>query len=344
MEERATAMAGLDVIDVHAHILPSGLPDFHQLTGDPRWPRLLTGSDDGQIMCGESLFRRVRPALWDLATRVAELDTAGVGLQVVSPVPVTLTYWAEPSLASGYCRALNDAIAADVARAEGRLRGLGAVPLQDVDAAIAELGHIMNDLGLDGAEIGTVVNGRELDDPALRPFFAAAEQFGAVLAVHPMDGGTGVIRREGQPYDFGIGMLTDTAMAAAALVFGGVVDDYPGLRIVLAHGCGSYPWVYPRLRMGSQILGGFAAERLDELTRALWVDALVFDPAHLGLLAHRFGVDHIVVGTDHPFVPGQLTAVPELVRTAAATVVIAHSDVAAILSGNAANLLSRPRR
>jgi aminocarboxymuconate-semialdehyde decarboxylase len=333
-------MVGPRVIDVHAHMFPTGLPDLNQTTGDPRWPRLLTGAGEGRIMCGDALFRRVRPALWDLGERLEEVYASGVGVQLVSPVPITLTYWAEPASAIRYARALNDAIAADVAHAHGQLRGLGTVPLQDVDAAIAELGRIVGDLGLVGAEIGTVIAGRELDHPELRPFFAAAEQLGAVLAVHPMDGGAGVIRRSGQPYDFGLGMLTDTALAAAALVFGGVLDDHPDLRIMLAHGCGSYPWAYPRLRMGAQIMNGLSGERLDELTRKLWVDALVFDPAHLGLLTHRFGADHVMMGTDYPFVPGQLVAAPELVRTAAAAGVITSFDTAAILSSNAGRFLA----
>ena len=95
-----------------------------------------------------------------------------------------------------------------------------------------------------------------------------------------------------------------------------------------------------RLRMGAQIMNGLSAERLDELTRKLWVDALVFDPAHLGLLTHRFGADHVMMGTDYPFVPGQLVAAPELVRTAAAAGVITSFDTAAILSSNAGRFLA----
>ncbi|TGD85197.1 amidohydrolase [Mycolicibacterium sp. CH28] len=340
MKEQEDSATGIQVIDFHAHIYPDGVPDFYQLTGDAGWPTLVTGSDEGLILRGGKPFRRVKPALWNLESRLGELDAAGIGVQVVSPVPVTLAYWAEPRAAGRYCRAVNDAIAVELANSRDRLRGLGAVPLQDVGAAIAELEHIVNDLRLEGAEIGTVIEGRELDHPDFRPFFEAAEQLGAVLAVHPMDGGTGVIRREGQPFDFGIGMLTDTALAAGALVFGGVLDRHPGLRILLAHGCGSYPWVYPRLRLGSQMVDGPKPERLDELTRALWVDSLVFDPVHLGLLAHRFGANHIVMGSDHPFVPGQLTAVPQLVRTAAATGAITEADIAAILSSNALDLLT----
>ena len=336
-------MAGLRMIDVHAHIFPTGLPDFYQITGDPRWPRLVSEADDGRIMCGESLFRRVRSALWDCSARLAEMDAAHVSVQLVSPVPVTLTYWAQPDPALQYARALNDAIAAEVARSGGRLLGLGAVPLQDVDRAIAALSRIVGELKLAGAQIGAVVGERELDDAYLRPFFAAAEELGAVLAVHPLDGGAGVIRRAGQPYDFGLGMLTDTALAAAALVFGGVLDDHPDLRIVLAHGCGTFPWAYPRLRLGAQVLDGSDVAKFDELTRKLWVDALVFDPTHLGVLAHRFGADHIMMGTDHPFVPGQLRAVPQLVRAAAATGIITNEDVEAILSSNASRFLCGPQ-
>lgn len=332
------------VVDVHAHLFPLGLPDLAAHTGDPRWPTLDTGPDGGRIMCGETIFRHVRPPLWDTSIRLAELDAAGIDLQVVSPVPVTLTYWADTELAVRFTQSLNDALAAEVAAAGGRLAGLGAVPLPDVDAAIAELTRMITDLGLHGAEIGTTIAGRDLDDRHLRPFFAAAEELGAVLAVHPMDGGGGVIRRSGQPYDFGIGMLTDTAIAATALVFGGVLDEHPELRVVLAHGCGSYPWTYPRLRMAAQLGGADEPRRFDELTRALWVDALVFDPAHLGLLVHRFGADHVMVGTDHPFVPGQLTANPELVRSAAALRAITADDVAAILGGNAIRLLGGTAR
>lgn len=318
------------VVDIHAHVFPPGLPDFSD-AGDTPWPHLITGPDAGRIMCGRSVFRNVQPALWDIDARLAELDAAGVDVQLVSPVPVTLVYWAPAERAADFARQLNDGIAEQVRDSRGRLVGLGTVPLQDVDAAIAELTRIVTELELAGAEIGTVIGDRELDDPALRPFFAAAEQLGATLFVHPMDGGSGVVRRPGRLYDFGVGMLTDTAIAATSLVFGGVLSDHPRLRIVLAHGCGSYAWVYPRLRL----VDTCDPDRLDALTSKLWVDALVFDPAHLPLLVHRFGADHVMVGTDHPFVPGQLRAAPEMVRAAADAELISPRVAAGILSHNA---------
>jgi aminocarboxymuconate-semialdehyde decarboxylase len=329
------------VVDIHAHVFPAGLPDLSAYSTDARWPRLVTAAQSGRITCGQSTFRQVRPALWDVEARLGELDAGGVARQLVSPVPVTLVYWAQPGPALEFTRRLNDGIAQQVAEARGRLVGLGAVPLQDVDAAIAELTRIVTELNLVGAEIGTVIAGRELDDPELRPFFAAAERLNAIVFVHPMDGGTGVVRRSSWLYDFGVGMLTDTAIAAGSLVFGGVLEDHPDLRIVLAHGCGSYAWVYPRLLLAAQTGSARDQNRFDELTRKLWVDALVFDPAHLPLLVHRFGADHVMVGTDHPFVPGQLSAAPAVVRAAVDTGHIDPRTAAGILSHNANALLRR---
>ena len=120
------------------------------------------------------------------------------------------------------------------------------------------------------------------------------------------------------PYEFGIGMLTDTALAAAALVYGGVLERHPGLRIALSHGCGSFPWVHPRLRyMAARLVDDPGlGPRLDELVRALWVDALVFDPANIGLLVERFGADHILYGTDHPFLPEGFTGPRDVIASA----------------------------
>ena len=110
--------------------------------------------------------------------------------------------------------------------------------------------RLVSELGLAGVEIGAQIDGRELDDQCLVPLFDAAEELDCIVFVHPMGGGQGTLRRDGQPYDFGLGMLTDTALAAAALVFGGVLERHPKLRVVMAHGCGTFPWALPRLAQG----------------------------------------------------------------------------------------------
>ena len=297
------------VIDVHAHHFAADLPDFVASSGDARWPSLVVDVDRtrGRIMLGDQQFRAVSPPLWDRDARLAAMDVAGVTVQLVSPVPIMLTYWAEPRLGHEFARAVNDSIAAEVRAAEGRLRGLGTVPLQDPALAIAELRRLTSELGLDGVEIGTHAAGLELDDPAFAGFWAEAEACGAAVFIHPLDGGGDAIRRRGVPYDFGLGMLTDTAMAAVALLNGGVLDRHPALRVCLAHGCGTFAWAFPRLRLGSQLgADPTVVDRYADLARRLWVDSLVFDPVHVGLLVERFGVEHVMVGTDYPFVPGQL--------------------------------------
>lgn len=303
------------VVDTHAHFFPAGL-SAPGPGSDSRWPVLRADSADparGGIHQGDALFRSVDSRLWDVPDRLASMDTFGIEQQLISPVPIMLTTWADPGPAAAFAREVNDGIAQAVAASDGRLVGLAGVPLQDVDAAIAELERAVSELGLAGVEIGTRVEGLELDDPSLAPFFAAAADLGASIFVHPMDGGTGAVRRAGQPYDFGLGMLTDTALAATALLTGGVLDRHPDLRFGFAHGCGTLAWAAPRLGLALSIWGeeGRSAE-FDNLLRHLWVDTLVLDPAHLPLLVHRFGADHVMVGTDAPFIPGQLTGLAGL--------------------------------
>ena len=197
----------------------------------------------------------------------------------------------------------------------------------------------VGDLGLAGLEIGTVVGSTELDQPELRPFFQAAAALGVPLFIHPMDG-AGAARCDTPLGQFGIGLPTDTAIAAAALVFGGVLDELPDLRVCLSHGGGTFPWVYPRLRLwaaGQSVDPAATARHLDELVRRLFVDALVFDPQHVPLLLERFGGDHVVFGSDYPFIP--LAHAGAGLRPGSAT---PDDVVAAIRSRNGWDFLSRP--
>ena len=307
-------------VDVHAHYFGIDLGSRLNSRPDDRWPILVPGTDGGGVlMLGDQLFRRVRSVLWDVDERVAELDRAGVAVQVISPVPITLAYWADRRAAVDYARASNDSIADAVRRGGGRLEGLGTLPLPHVGSAVAELHRAVADLGLRGVEIGSQVGEFDLDAPELWPLFEAAQELGAAILIHPTDGGGGVLRRSGQPYDFGLGMITDTAIAATALVFGGVLERYPRLRIALAHGCGTFAWAYPRLRLGASIFDAVDPAHADRLVSSLWVDSLVFDHRSLRVLADRFGGDHLLLGTDHPFIPGQLEGAAAFVDAAASS-------------------------
>jgi aminocarboxymuconate-semialdehyde decarboxylase len=333
-----TVMDARGGVDVHAHWFGADLGE-RVARSDPRWPVLRLDSESrGSLLLGDSVFRQVGRSLWDVPTRLTDLDAAGIGHQVISPVPVMLAYWAERGAATRFATATNDSIASAVGASAGRLRALGCVPLPHVDDAIAELHRVIEVLGLAGVEIGTRIGEWELDDPHLLPFFAAADDLGAVLFVHPMDGGGGVVRRAGQPFDFGIGMGTDTALAAGALVFGGVLARLPSLKVVLAHGCGTFAWSYPRMRLGARIWNDAAVEDLDEIVRRLWVDSLVLDPGLLGVLVRRFGGGRVMLGTDHPFVPGLLQDAGETLVRAGRDGFIEVSEVERIFGENARKL------
>jgi aminocarboxymuconate-semialdehyde decarboxylase len=342
LERGVPIEAGVAIVDVHAHHFAAGLPDYAVATGDDRWPSLVLDDTGvtGRIMLGDTVFRKVQAPLWDLAARTAELDLLNVAVQVISPVPIMLTYWGDPAVALDHARAVNDSLAAAVQAAHGRLAALGTVPLQDVGRAVLELRRLVGELGLSGVQIGTQIAGRELDDPALRPFFAAAAELDAAVFIHPLDGGGNAIRRRGQPYDFGLGMLTDTAMAAIGLISGGVLGRFPTLRIGLAHGCGTFAWAYPRLRIATQLTDNPGLiDRFDDLVHRLWVDTLVFDPEHLRLLAKRFGDGHVMLGTDYPFIAGQLDGARDLLSAAVDDGALSDVQAKAVLTANALDFI-----
>lgn len=321
----------MTVVDLHTHILSAQLPDMTAQTGDPRWPRLHVGTDGpdtGEVRLGDSLFRVVKRPFWDTAARIAAMDSFGHDIQVVSPIPIALTYWADGSDALAFHRAQNDEIAVAVEASGGRLIGLGTVPLQDPNLAVAELRRCRGELGLAGVEIGTVVGGRELDHPSLRRFFAAAADTDTPIFVHPTDG-SGVLRCSSPVVDFAIGMHTDGCLAATSLVYGGVLAEFPTLRVCLSHGGGAFPWTHPRLRMREP---GRAAG-LDALVARLYADCLVFDELNFSVLVARYGADHLVLGSDYPFIPPPVHD-PRIPLAAAVT--------AGTLSGAQATAISGP--
>lgn len=301
------------VIDIHTHFMPAGLPDLAATTEDRRWPRLVPGEGSvGEIMCGPDSFRRVSRSCWDMGCRLEMMDSLAVDVQVISPVPISLAYWADRGPAAEFVRAQNDLIAEAAAPAGERVVVLGGVPLQDTDLALEELERITGQLGMAGVEIGTRVGEMELDSPRLRPFFEEAARRGVPVFVHPTDG-AGATRCHTPVGAFGLGMLADTAVAAYSLIYGGVLADLPDLRICLSHGGGAYPVAHQRLRYMARVLAGeerrSRSAELDELAGRLWSDALVFDPSHLAASVAAFGADHLMLGSDFPFVEfGEATA------------------------------------
>jgi aminocarboxymuconate-semialdehyde decarboxylase len=180
-----------------------------------------------RIMVGARTFRDITDQCWDPGRRLADMDRDGVDRQVLSTVPVMFSYGAPPETALAPARYLNDHIAGVVAAHPGRFVGLATVPLQDPALAVGELGRAVTDLGLRGVEIGSNVNGKNLDDPALFPFFEAAVALGTPVFVHPwqMLGGE---RLERYFLAWLLGMPAETSLAIASLIFGGVLEPRAG--------------------------------------------------------------------------------------------------------------------
>ena len=303
-------------IDLHTHILPPDLPDLRALYGYGGFvalerPAPGAAGRRGRMTIDGTLFREVPDTTWDPARRLEECDRHGVGAQVLSTVPVMFSYWAEPAHAADLARRLNDHIAAVVAARPTRFVGLGTLPLQAPDLAVRELERATRDLGLAGVQIGTHVNHWNLDEPALFPVFEAARDLGAAIFVHPWDMlGQERMRKYWLPWL--VGMPAEVSLAICSLIFGGVLERLPGLRIAFAHGGGAFPGTIGRIEHGFQVRPDLCAVDNTVPPRAhldrIYVDSLVHDADTLRSLLRLFGPERVALGSDYPFPLGE--AVP----------------------------------
>ncbi|HEY1702772.1 MAG TPA: amidohydrolase family protein [Trebonia sp.] len=292
------------LVDLHTHAIAPSLPDLEDAVPWGRWPSVerLT-QDSARILVGGRPYREIDDRCWSPARRVADLDAGGVAVQVISPVPVTFCHDAPAAGADLLARTQNDFLADVVARQPDRLRALAAVPLQAPDLAAGELRRCVGELGFIGAEIGTRVGDLELGDPFFDPFFDAVADLGAVVLVHPADT-TLAPRLAVLGVTFGAGMPTETGIAAAGLLTSGaMLRRRPGIRLCLAHGGGTLPWLLPRLDRGELIKDpGLPPDTLPgALARQLYSDSLTYDEESLMLAVQRYGTGHVVLGTDYPF-------------------------------------------
>jgi aminocarboxymuconate-semialdehyde decarboxylase len=290
------------LIDLHTHAIAADLPEFGG--EDYRWPRVeRVDETTARILLGGRPYRDIDERCWSAPRRVRDMDAAGVDIQVVSPTPVTFCHDAPAEGARALAAAQNDFLADLVAAAPGRLRALGAVPMQDPAAAIHELHRCVGELGFLGVEIGTRVGEMELGDERLDPFFNRAAELGAMVFVHPAD----VLldpRLAALGIPFGAGMPSETGIAAAGLLVSGALRRRrTGVRICLAHGGGTLPWLLPRLDKGERIKNANVApdELPSALARRLCSDSLTYDEASLLLAVRRYGADQVYLGTDYPF-------------------------------------------
>lgn len=296
-------------IDVHAHVVPASFPAYLGSRTPSPWPSTADAPDakglcHRHVMVGGRHYRTVNELCWPAPRRVAELPAMGLALQVVSPMPELLSYWLDLADAQPLIRYLNETTAALCAESGGRLLGLAAVPLQDVDAAIAELRHAVEQLGLVGVEIGSNVNGTAIGDLRFEPFFAACVALDVPVFVHALKP-AGMERLVGPaPLKQVLAYPTDVGLAAASVITGGLLQRLPGLRIAFSHGGGTLASLLPRLQQGWLSFPALAeqiAESPSAQARRLFYDTLVYDAPTLRHLVASFGASQLMLGTDHPF-------------------------------------------
>jgi aminocarboxymuconate-semialdehyde decarboxylase len=294
--------------DVHAHILPASWPDLAERYGDPRWPRLEhVDRCSARIMIAGDVFRDIDDRCYSVERRLEAMDAAGVDQQVLSTVPVMFSYWAEPARTAELARHLNEHLATTVRDHPDRFHGLGTVPLTDVALAVRELERCRGELGLAGVEIGSNVAGKDLDDPGFEPFWEAAEALGASLFIHPWQA-IGGSRMSRYYFLYTVAMPAETAFAFGAVVFGGVLERHPRLRLLFAHGGGSVPFILPRMERGWEVwepARARTAQRPSAYFRRCWFDSVTWDAGSLEFLVARAGEDRVLFGTDFPFLMGE---------------------------------------
>lgn len=296
-------------IDLHTHILPESWPDLRARYGYGGFLEMQHVADcRAQLIVDGKVFREVEDNLWDPARRVAECDRDGVHVQVLSTVPVMFSYWARATHANDLSRILNDHLAWVVATNPKRFVGLGTVPLQSPDLAVAELERCVLDLRLAGIEIGTHVNDWNLDAPELFPVFERAAELGAAIFVHPWEM-LAPERMRSYWLPWLVGMPTESAIAIASLIFGGVLERLPHLRICFAHGGGSFAGILGRLDHGFAARPDLVAVRNphppSKYLGRFFVDSLTHDPDLLRRLIHLLGVNRVGLGSDYPFPLGE---------------------------------------
>jgi len=314
-------------IDLHTHILPREWPDLDAKYGYSGFVRLDHYKPCcARMMIGDHVFREITANVWDPKRRIEEMERSGVSTQVLSTVPVMFSYWAKPADTLDLSRLLNDHIAEVVREYPTQFAGLGTIPLQDVDLAARELERCVGELGLRGVEIGTHVDAndychgpdcRNLDHRSLDIVWKTAEQLDAAIFVHPWD----MIGRERMPkywLPWLVGMPAETSLAICSMIFGGVFERFPKLRVAFAHGGGAFPSTIGRIEHAFHVRPDLVATDNKTNPRSylahsmtparFYVDSLTHDPDSLRLLLKLFGAQRIAFGSDYPFPLGEAHA------------------------------------
>ncbi|HXF68030.1 MAG TPA: amidohydrolase family protein [Burkholderiales bacterium] len=295
-------------VDVHNHVLPREL--LEAIRSRPRDYRMRVEERAGAevLVRDDGHWTPIYAEFHDPGAKIESLDRRGLDVAVISVTPVVFFYWLDAEAGRAAARLANDGIARMVEAHPARLRGMATLPMQDPQAAVAELERVVREHGFRAVELGCRVRGELLSEPRYRAVLARAQALGVFVFVHPYIAG-------GLPPELGCyylgnlaGLPYDTALLAAHLMFGGALDELPDLALVLAHGGGHLPYQIGRLEHGYRVRAE-ARARASRSPAALLghfhFDSLTHDSAALAFLLAKVGAGRLVIGTDAPFDMGE---------------------------------------
>jgi aminocarboxymuconate-semialdehyde decarboxylase len=297
-------------IDSHTHIIPRHMPRWSEKFGYGKFIHLEDSTAPGfaRMMEGDTFFREIGANCWDADLRRSEYADRGVQVQVACTIPVMFNYDAKPDDALELGQFLNDDLAELVTRDPQHYAGLATVPLQDTDKAIREL-HRAKSLGLVGVQIGSNINGLNLSEPQFFPFFEACQALDMAVMIHPWEM-MGRDQMEKYWLPWLVGMPAETARAASSLVFGGVFERLPNLRVMLSHAGGSFLTTLGRLEHGLRCRPDLVAIDNKAEPRSylgkFWIDSITHDKDLLRYVLKLQGSNRICMGSDYPFPLGDL--------------------------------------
>jgi aminocarboxymuconate-semialdehyde decarboxylase len=334
-------MNAVRTIDVHAHILAEDTIRLLQKEAPQiGLKNTMVDAESAVLEVAGVPYRPFPRGGWDLERRLADMDAAEVDMQVLSNAPQTFLYNQDAALTAATAALQNEQIARLTKSHPDRFMGMATLPMQDPERAVAELTRAVRDLGLVGAQIGSHIEGRNLDDPSLAPFWAAVAELDAFIMIHPVKPAGGE-RTKAYYLANLIGNPLDTTIAAACLAFGGVMDRHPNLKVLLVHGGGFVPYQYGRWNHGWRVREEpkrFIDHEPEPAIRRFYYDTITHGKPALEYLVATLGADHVVLGSDYPYDMGNW----ELVRDARA-LAIPDADKARILGGNAERLFGKRR-
>ena len=289
--------------DMHSHFIPQEFVDAIAKPGSPWQAKLVTKGDKPWILHDQGYSYPLEPGFHDVKARLADMARTKLDMAAVSVSPTIFYYYADPKLGLDVARMTNNAIYGLTKEYPDKFVGMGTLPMQDLDLAIKEMRRCVQDLGFKSIQIGSNVQGVQFDDPKFLRFFKECEALGVFILFHPYYVGTKEMFTKYYLTNL-YGNPLDTAMCIASLIFGGVLENCPKLKVAFTHGGGFFPYQLGRLMHGYEVRGEAKVNGVkspEKYMHQLYFDTITFVDKQLRFLVDLAGPDHVMLGTDYNF-------------------------------------------